>query len=81
MLFFLLPLSGECRSVAEEEERRFVITGSVCLDKFIVDTDLLSESTNREKNMMTLNEWDIEKDGEWGKKESWSQQSLFEGLF
>lgn len=39
-----MPLSGECRSVAEDEERRLVMTGSVCLDKFIVDTDLLSVS-------------------------------------
>lgn len=39
-----LPLSGECRSVAEEEERRLVMTGSACLDRFIVDTERLSPS-------------------------------------
>lgn len=39
-----LPRSGECRSVAEEEERRLVMIGSACLDKFIVDTDRLSAS-------------------------------------
>lgn len=30
--------------MAEEEERRLVMTGSVCLDKFIVDTERLSAS-------------------------------------
>lgn len=34
--------------MAEDEERRLVIIGSVCLDKFIVDTDRLSESRNKE---------------------------------
>lgn len=42
-----LPRSGECSSVAEEEERRLVMTGSVCLDKFIVDNDRLSASTKK----------------------------------
>lgn len=44
MSLFPLPLSGECSSVADEEERRLVMMGSVCLDKFTVDTDLLSAS-------------------------------------
>lgn len=30
--------------MAEEQERRLVMTGSVCLDKFIVDTERLSAS-------------------------------------
>jgi len=41
-----LPLSGEFSKVAEEDDRRLEITGSVCLDRFIVETDLLSASTN-----------------------------------
>lgn len=41
---FCKALSGEFRSVAEEEERRLEMTGSVCLDRFMVDTDLLSAS-------------------------------------
>lgn len=41
-----VPLSGEFSSVAEEEERRLEMTGSMCLDRFMVDTDLLSASTN-----------------------------------
>lgn len=47
-----LPRSGECRSVAEDDERRLVMTGSVCLDKFTVDTDLLSASKNRSYSMV-----------------------------
>lgn len=46
---YLLPRSGECRSVAEEQERRLVMTGSVCLDKFIVDTERLSASRIQKK--------------------------------
>lgn len=33
--------------MAEEEERRLVMTGSGYLDRFIVDTDRLSASTNK----------------------------------
>lgn len=41
---FSLPRSGECRSVAEDTERRLVITDSACLDKLVVDTDRRSAS-------------------------------------
>lgn len=40
-----LPRSGEFNSVAEDDERRLFMTGSMCLDRFMVETDLLSAST------------------------------------
>lgn len=45
-----LPRSGEFNSVAEEEDRRLFMTGSMCLDRFMVETDLLSASTNTQKH-------------------------------
>lgn len=42
-----LPRSGEFNSVAEDEDRRLFMTGSMCLDRFMVETDLLSASTNK----------------------------------
>lgn len=39
-----IPLSGEFSKVAEEDDRRLEMTGSVGLDRFIVETDLLSVS-------------------------------------
>lgn len=51
---FPLPRSGECRSVAEEEDRRLVITGSMCLDKFMVDTERLSASRNMMKRELMV---------------------------
>lgn len=47
----MLPRSGECRSVAEDTERRLVITESACLDKFVVDTDRLSASGEKIRQM------------------------------
>lgn len=44
-----LPLSGECRSVAEDDERRLVMTGSVCLDRLVVETERLSASGDKEE--------------------------------
>lgn len=38
--------------MAEEDDRRLEITGSVCLDRFIVETDLLSASTNTDKKIL-----------------------------
>lgn len=49
--WFALPRSGECSSVAEDTERRLVITESACLDKLVVDTDRLSASGNKIKQM------------------------------
>lgn len=49
-----LPLSGEFSSVAEEEERRLEMTGSMCLDRFMVDTDLLSASTNTDTSFSSV---------------------------
>lgn len=46
-----LPRSGECSSVAEDTERRLVITESALLDKFVVDTDRLSASGNKTKQI------------------------------
>lgn len=46
----LLPLSGECRSVAEDDERRLVMTGSMCLDRLVVETERLSASRNKTRN-------------------------------
>lgn len=54
-----LPRSGECSSVAEEQERRLVMTGSVCLDKFIVDTDRLSASIQKQHNESKSVKWYI----------------------
>ncbi len=54
--------------MAEEEERRFVITGSVCLDKFIVDTDLLSASTNKEETRLKLIHFYVEKTENGGRE-------------
>lgn len=54
-----LPRSGECSSVAEDAERRLVMTGSVCLDKFIVDTDRLSASTKKQHNGSKSVKWYI----------------------
>lgn len=49
-----LPRSDEFNSVAEDEDRRLFMTGSVCLDRFMVETDLLSASTNKS----TQTAWD-----------------------
>lgn len=50
--------------MAEEQERRLVMTGSVCLDKFIVDTERLSASRiqkkNNKKNMTNAYQFYIE---------------------
>lgn len=48
-----LPLSCEFSKVAEEDDRRLEMTGSVCLDRFIVETDLLSASTNTQAQNTT----------------------------
>lgn len=37
--------------MVEEEEKRLVMTGSVCLDKFMVDTDRLSASRERKNTV------------------------------
>lgn len=64
--------------MAEDEERRLVITGSACLDKLVVDTDRLSVSRGKQQtqlkhmNSMTKKE-----------KESWGgavPRTLFKGL-
>lgn len=75
--------------MAEEEERRLVMTGSVCLDKFIVDTDRLSASKkqNRQHSKRKLTVYYFrgtlmtKKERVKKKKESWSQYFLFERLF
>lgn len=49
--------------MAEEQERRLVMTGSVCLDKFIVDTERLSASRiqkKQKKNMTNAYQFYIE---------------------
>lgn len=48
--------------MAEEQERRLVMTGSVCLDKFIVDTERLSASRiqKKKKNMTNAYQFYIE---------------------
>lgn len=76
----MLPRSGECRSVAEEEERRLVMTGSVCLDKFIVDTDRLSASRSKQTGQRQINvciEQQNVRQIRGDERESWSQQSLW----
>lgn len=47
-----LPLSGECRSVADDDERRLVMTGSVCLNRLVVETERLSASRDKERKMV-----------------------------
>jgi hypothetical protein len=39
-----VPLSGEFSKVAEEDESRLLMTGSTCLERFMVETDRLSGS-------------------------------------
>lgn len=41
-------------SVAEDTERRLVITESACLDKFVVDTDRLSASGEKIRQMNVI---------------------------
>lgn len=38
--------------MAEDEERRLVITGSACLDKLVVDTDRLSVSGSKQQTQL-----------------------------
>ena len=80
-----IPLSGEFKSVADDADRRLVMTGSVCLDKLVVETERLSESVkdaNRHKhgNQLLQTRRPARLEWERGKeKKSISDNATYEG--
>lgn len=62
--------------MAEEEERRLVMTGSACLDKFVVDTDRLSASRTKQQTQLEQTNDKLKRQKMWEEIESGSQHTL-----